>query len=330
MNSSYESRFSHIYVEAAAWDYPLTRTVLSRFPKSIPVTVRQYKSVFNRSNQDFRAQKWSPKLVLAVKRDGFLYERPVFSQDFGQSRFYYNTLLLNCIYDCEYCYLQGMFPSANMVAFVNTDDFFDATREALKGGPLQLAISYDTDLLAFENVIPYCRPWIDFTTKHPSLTVEIRTKSSNLTALEDAAVSPNVILAWTLSPDVVVRAHESGTTPLAQRVHAAQMAMERGWKVRLCFDPILRVADWEGAYGRLIEDVFQSIDASRLHDVSVGVFRLNRDHLKTMQRQSTGSSLLHYPFVITDDGATYAQHTAMREWMVGQLTRHITREKIHL
>jgi spore photoproduct lyase len=329
VNSSYENRFSHIYVESAARDYPLAQTVLSRFPKAKTVTIGRYKSVFNRSNQSFRAQKLSPKLILAVKPDSFLYERPAFSQDFGQSRFYYNTLLLNCIYDCEYCYLQGMFPGAHMVAFVNTEDFFTATDAALNAGPLQLAISYDTDLLAFENVIPYCRSWIEFASTRPSLTLEIRTKSSNLGALDGTVVSPNVILAWTMSPETVVRAHENGTTPLAQRIDSVRRAIDRGWRVRLCFDPVLRVPGWERLYEQLIHDVFRSIDPVRVHDVSVGVFRLNRDHLKIMQRQNGGSSLLHHPFVIDGDGATYARHQAMTEWMVGHLIRYLPKEKIH-
>jgi len=38
---------------------------------------------------------------------------------------------LNCVYDCEYCYLQGMYPSANIVVFVNFEDFTNAADEKL-------------------------------------------------------------------------------------------------------------------------------------------------------------------------------------------------------
>ena len=31
--------------------------------------------------------------------------------------------MLNCVYDCRYCFLQGMYRSANYVLFVNYDDF---------------------------------------------------------------------------------------------------------------------------------------------------------------------------------------------------------------
>ena len=33
--------------------------------------------------------------------------------------------MLNCIYDCKYCFLQGMFRSANFVIFVNYESFMN-------------------------------------------------------------------------------------------------------------------------------------------------------------------------------------------------------------
>ena len=40
--------------------------------------------------------------------------------------------MLNCIYDCKYCFLQGMFNSANYLVFVNYQDFFFAINEIIK------------------------------------------------------------------------------------------------------------------------------------------------------------------------------------------------------
>ena len=31
--------------------------------------------------------------------------------------------MLNCLYDCRYCFLQGMYRSANYVLYVNYEDF---------------------------------------------------------------------------------------------------------------------------------------------------------------------------------------------------------------
>ena len=115
---SWLPNFAHIYVEHAARDYPQTRALLDRFPHAQVVPVDDYKDVFARPRQHFQTQKNSVKLILAVKKDRFLYPGSGISQRFDLDNFYYNTLLLNCVYNCDYCYLQGMYPSANIVVFV--------------------------------------------------------------------------------------------------------------------------------------------------------------------------------------------------------------------
>ncbi len=184
------SNFSHLYIEKAAEKYPLTETLLRRFPKAERVTINNYKNVFARPGQHFQNQKRGMKLILAVKKSNLIYPGSSNAQDFGYPNFHYNALILNCIYNCDYCYLQGMYPSANIVVFVNLEDFFSATDDAIDqrahpDTPLYLAISYDTDLLAFESFVPYCHEWISYSEKKDNLLVEIRTKSANYRAFSD-------------------------------------------------------------------------------------------------------------------------------------------------
>ena len=54
---------------------------------------------------------------------------------------------MNCIFDCEYCYLKGMYPSANIVVFVNLEDIFAEVAQKLENHSLYLCVSHDTDLL---------------------------------------------------------------------------------------------------------------------------------------------------------------------------------------
>ena len=237
------NNFSHLYIENAAFDYPFTQRVRDRFPNAQVIEIEDYKTVFSRPKQHFQAQKGSMKLILAVKKDRFLYDGSGHSQNFSLKNFYYNTLMINCVYNCDYCYLQGMYPSANIVAFVNLEDYFLATSRGIRdrgkpSQPFYLCISYDTDLLAFESIIPYCQAWIEFVHKQSDLLVEIRTKSAAYRSISKLFPTEQVILAWTLSPETVVKHYEHGTPPLRNRLDAAKSAMDDGWPVRLCFDPI--------------------------------------------------------------------------------------------
>ena len=334
--ASYQwNNFSHLYIERGAADYPFTRRVRERFARAQVVEIDDYKAVFARPRQRFQAQKESMKLILAVKKDRFLYDGSGNSQNFSLKNFYYNTLMFNCVYNCEYCYLQGMYPSANIVVFVNVEDYFKATRKVIRdrsnpSQPLYLCISYDTDLLAFESIVPYCRGWIEFAHAEPDLLVEIRTKSAAYRTIRDISATDRVILAWTLSPEPVAERYEQGAAPLRQRLDAVQSALEDGWPVRLCFDPVLAVPSWESIYGDLIEEVVRRIDPSAVRDVTVGVFRMAKDHFQRMKRQRQDTPLLYGGYVQEGTTVTYPddRREEMAAFMRRRLGNHFNEERI--
>ena len=271
MSANYLKRFSHVYLEEGVEDYAITGVILDRLPNATQVSVKDYKNMFARPGQDFQLQKRSPKLILARKKDNFIYTGSLASQNFGYRNFYYNSLLLNCIYNCDYCYLQGMYPSGNMVIFVNEDDFLKATLSAIENRlyqkePLYLCISYDTDLLAFETVVPYASRFIEFTREQEDLIIEIRTKSANWRCLKDIRPIERCILAWTLSPPLVAKQYEKLTPSSDQRIEAIKHCLELGWPVRLCFDPVLRVENWESVYHSYFESVFKRLPAEKIRD----------------------------------------------------------------
>ena len=114
-NDYYNPFFSHIYVEKAVCGHPRTERILKRFPDARVIVIDHYKDVFCRRGQDFILQQRSQKLILAANRGKLLYKGAAVCQSFGNENFYYTSCMMNCVYDCEYCYLKGMYPSGNMV-----------------------------------------------------------------------------------------------------------------------------------------------------------------------------------------------------------------------
>ena len=158
----YNPPFSHIYVEREALTHNRTGEILARFPHAKVVVIDHYKDVFCRSRQDYAAQHMAQNMILAVKHGSLLYEGAPVCQSFGNEYFYYTSCVMNCVYDCEYCYLKGMYPSGNLVVFVNLEDIFAEIEETLKRHPMYLCVSYDTDLLAIEHMTGYASRWIEF------------------------------------------------------------------------------------------------------------------------------------------------------------------------
>ena len=288
--------FSHIYVEKDAIEYPLAKIALSKFTGSTIIKVDHYKDVFNRKGQNFQMQKLSMKLILAKKREPLLYEGSGMIQDFDTPNVFYNTPILNCLYNCDYCFLQGMYDSGNLVVFVNEQDMMDAIDARVSdpkdsSKPTVVSISYNTDLLAMENILPLSRRWIDYVRGKKDTIIEIRTKSALFNAISDMNPIDNVILSWTLSPESICSQYEAAAPPLKRRVNSVKNALADGWKVRLCFDPIILVENWFEIYSRFFNELFVELNGNQIKDVTLGVFRMNKDYFNRIRKRDPKSDI---------------------------------------
>lgn len=327
---SNNSMFNTIYVEEKALEYPITRQLLQKYADCPVVTIRHYKDVFNRPKQHFALQKQNQSLILAVKEGQFLYKGPEVCQNFGHPNFYYTSFVLNCVFDCEYCYLQGMYPSANMVAFVNVEDFKKSMEEVLVEKQAFLAASYDTDLIAFHNIVPYVDYFYDFFRENPDLLVEIRTKSTNQSFYRNHEPLENIIIAFTLTPAEVIEKYERHTPSLEARIKAVNTAISQGFKVRICFDPIFIDPEIDHAYEPFYRYIFTRIDPGSILDVGYGFFRMSEDFFKRIEKIRS-SSLLYAEDYCKDNGViSYPSHVMekIQKEHMSILYDYIGKEKI--
>ncbi len=327
--------FSHIYVEKGALEFPLTKRLLDRFSASVRVPILDYKKVFNRGRQNFQIQKQSMKLILAVKQPPFLYPITEIQPSAGYQNHFYATPLINCLYNCDYCFLQGMYPSGNMVLFVNENDFFSAIVERLEYGhssnnPLVISPSYNTDLMAIEKLVPLTRSWINFCYKTENLVLEFRTKSALFRPLEDITPIPTILFAWTLSPKRVIDTHEFGTPNLNRRLKAALGAIKRGWRVRLCFDPVLFYDGWEQDYAVFLDQVFTTLPADRIEDATLGYFRMNKDFFQRIRKQNPKSPLYYQSYELHNDviSLSLEKQKLMHTYLEKVLIKYLPVEKL--
>lgn len=326
----FNSFFSHIYVEESIQNHVCTQKILAKFPSAKIIKIKHYKDVFCRSRQNCQLQHCTQKLILAEKQGTLLYEGASVCQSFGNQYFYYTSCIMNCIFDCEYCYLKGMYPSANIVVFVNLEDIFKEVEHILEKHPLYLCVSYDTDLLAMEQIIGYVQEWCDFTAKHKNLKIEIRTKCANKTFIQNVAPIPSVIYAFTLSPQAVIEAFEHYTSSLTERLSCVENLIQVGCPVRLCFDPMIYMPDWKKHYKEMLEQVFHAITMKQVIDVSVGTFRISQDYLKNIRRQEPESSVIWFPFQKENGYCHYPDDLMkqMESFLIEQLEEKIPKEKI--
>ncbi|NND92765.1 MAG: DNA photolyase [Granulosicoccus sp.] len=320
-----------IYIERSVLSHPRALRICNRFPDARHITIERHSDLFNARSQDFRQQKKNPSLILAYKAGKRVHATPPGYHIGGQHNYYFSHML-NCIYDCRYCFLQGMYQSANHVVFVNSEDFMTDIRSTAgqHSADSWYFSGYDCDSLALDPVTQFVDDCLDHFSELPNAWLELRTKSTQIRPLLKRAALPNVVVAYSVSPQPIIAAEEHGTPSLAKRLDALGRLQAHGWKIGLRFDPLLHADNFNDLYGEMFDTVFRQLDMSAVHSVSLGVFRLPRGFHKRLVRLYPDARLLAAPIEQRGAMMSYPEATtdAMRSFCLARLKTAIRPEQL--
>ncbi len=321
-----------IFVEASVKEHPVTKKVLQCLKNARTFEIDRHQEIFNRRQQNFRIQKQNPALILAKKYENFVLDAP---SGFGISaqKNYYFSHMYNCIYDCRYCFLQGMYSSANYVLFVNYDDFFKSiakTVSANKGNSMTFFSGYDCDSLAFEKITGFAQKALDFFSKFNSVELELRTKSIVSDIFLNRQPLSNCIVAYSLSPEAVAGILDHKAPSVTRRLIALKKLAEIGWSVGLRFDPLVYCSGWQEMYSSLLENIFSDIDISKVHSVSHGPLRFPREMYKRIARLYPDDRLFSFPMETAEGVVSYGKEIEeeMSDFLKLELAKYTSSSKI--
>ncbi|MAE17285.1 MAG: DNA photolyase [Deltaproteobacteria bacterium] len=322
-----------IYIEDEVSNHPRVVEMTQRFPSAARVPCERYTAVFNLKGQNFRLQKHNPSLMLARKFDNFMLATPQ-GYGIGGLHNYYFSHMLNCIYDCRYCFLQGMYRSAHYVVFVNYEDFFGAMDEKLVLHPQEnvwFFSGYDCDSLALEPVTGFTALLFPFLESRPRAMMELRTKSTHIQPLLGRDSLPNVIVAFSFTPAEISSQFEHKVPSVAKRVDAMAKLAAGGWQLGLRFDPLIYEEDFESHYQKLFRQIFERVDSCAVHSVTIGPFRMPRGFFRNMVRLYPEEALLAGTFRNRDGVVSYNadREAAMLNFCIRQLKEYVAPEIIY-
>ena len=324
---------STIYVEDSVLEHPRTRKILTRFNTARIVNCHHYGELFNRHNQNFRLQKTKPALILAKKLNRRVLPIPI-GYGLQNNQGFYFSHVLNCLYDCRYCFLQGMFRSAHYVLFVNYEDFIvDIQYQCQKADEdLWFFSGYDCDSLALDPLTNFVNDFVPELAKIDRAWLELRTKSTQIRALLEMEPKPRCICAFSLSPTQIIASFEHKTPNLDARLDAIRRLIEFGWPIGIRFDPLIAIVNFKNVYGKFFDYVFTKVDASRIHSITIGGFRMPLSFQKMIARMYPEEALyainlenrdgcVSYPRPILDD---------VLGWSTDQIKKYVPSERIFL
>ena len=241
--------------------------------------------------------------------------------------------MLNCLYDCRYCFLQGMYPSAHYVLFVNYEDFLEEIKSktvALPTSPTWFFSGYDCDSLALDHISGFVDSFLPFFQKNESAFLELRTKSVNINMLTQHPPSENVITAFSFTPSEISSEIEHGVPTVSSRIKAMKKLVVRGWKVGLRIDPLIDCEDFTPRYQRLFDDIFSAISERDIHSVSLGTFRMPTSFFKKIEKLHPDEKLFAGRMESRSGTHAYRQQIEheRRDTCLRLLSKHIERSKI--
>ena len=296
-----------IYLEKSLQHHHRALRILDRFKKKRVIMIEHYGEVFNRKQQNFRLQKQKPALILAEKKGKKVLPTPP-SFGIGGVHNYYFSHLLNCPFDCEYCFLQGMYQSAHHVLFINFEDFMQEIIQTCNKHrePSFFFSGYDGDSLALEPVSGFLQDFLPFFNKLDNAYLELRTKSANVKALLKHPPMDNCIVAFSLTPEAIAASIEHKTASTTKRLHAMGKIAKHGYPVGIRLDPLIYASDFEQHYHNLINAIATTVPASSIHSISLGAMRFPQKMYDRIQQQHPHSPLLNHPLVKHNKQVSYS------------------------
>ncbi len=234
----------------------------------------------------------------------------------------------NCPMDCSYCYLQEyLADNAALKVFSNVNDLIDETDRTLarhRGVFFRIGTGEITDSLALEPYTGMVGELIPYFAEQPNVLLELKTKSDSVESLLGLDPKGRVVVGWSMNPQRVIDLDEHGTASLAERLNAARLCQDAGYRLGFHFDPMIEYPGWELDYQSMLEQTFAAIDWRKLSWLSLGVLRQTAALKRTMRERYPESGLLTGEQVLCPDGK-FRYFQPLRVEMYRKMVRWIRR-----
>lgn len=216
-------------------------------------------------------------------------------------RSYYKLVPISngCPYYCTYCYLAYVYRKFRpfIKININYDTMFEQIREALANSNRKVSFNMGEmlDSLALDHITNLTRMLVPFFSDFSHGFLMLLTKSSNIDNLLAARPNNQTIVSWSLNSQYAIDTFEPGTASLAERLKAARLCQEHGYRIRFRIDPGILHPDWQAGYADLIQ---KALSVIRPENITLGMLRLlpGHFHLAKDAYRNRGRKLCDHSF----------------------------------
>lgn len=321
--------WNEVFVESKVATNPITQRILEKIQVA-PTYIEDYSKIWGRAKKPYLQKRDSLNLFIAKKEGQLIKPAPDAYGTQGDPHYYY-IHAYNCIYECQYCYLQGYFNTPDIVIFVNHEDIIAEMENCLKNHPTQSVWFHAgefSDSLALSHLTGELGLYVEFCKKYPQAIIELRTKSANVREILKLAPIPNLIVSFSLSPSDTAQRVDLKTPKTELRLQAMKELHKEGWKVAAHFDPVIYIEGFEIRYGELLNSMQKLNLLEELQYLSLGVVRFTKDVYREIENNYPESLIHSGPMIKSFDGKI-RYNRPMRMWILNTLKELALNAGIH-
>ena len=304
--------FERIYIEKALLEneqqQKKIQNILARFPNLPIFTIESYRDVFGKFYKPYLAKRVNLWLFLAEKKGQLVKPAPP-AYGTNSGKHFYFVHAYNCLYECQYCYLQGYFNSPDIVLFLNHEEIFAEIEKIIIDHPndeLWFHAGEFSDSLALTDLSQELTELIALFKKYPQAKLELRTKSIKIKELLTLSPPKNLVTSFSLSSKINTKEIDLKTPSLTLKIKAIAELMKHGHSVGLHFDPIVYNESFQKDYAELISELFSYPEIhqqlSLIKYISIGVVRFTKEVYFSVQKNYPESTLFDLELTRSFDG----------------------------
>ena len=243
-------------------------------------------------------------LLVTNQKGGFVKPCPCTPKYIGCNYFIINTDI-NCPLDCSYCILQLYLSNPLLTIHANTTQLYqqlDSFLHKNRNRSLRIGTGELGDSLALDHLTGRSSDLISYFADRPDALLELKTKTLNIKNILSLKPTNNIVIAWSLNSEKMAIEEEIGSPPVHDRIQAAQLVAEAGYRVGFHFDPIIYHEAWEDGYAEVVHSLLARIDSQKIAWISLGSLRFPSALKPVIMKRFPETKIVYEEFITGRDG----------------------------
>ncbi|MCH5150568.1 MAG: radical SAM protein [Spirochaetales bacterium] len=295
--------FEKVWIENKVANHYKTQQILSKLGNIEINRFDDMNSLIRSSQTVFHPKDRSRTLVLSAIRGEILRKCP---GTHGHLCCNYHIInqYIGCPIGCSYCILQGYLNQPFTIINVDIESIFqelEKFQRTYPGKQIRIGTGELGDSLVYDHLTHFSEDFLNFFAGRNEFIFEFKTKTTNVELLLQNKSSGNIVIGFSVNPDIVRINEEEFSASLKERIEAAATLVNAGYKIALHFDPIVLIPNAESEYRQTVHFIFSLLKPEDIAWISLGTFRYTTDLKSMMEYNYPKSSLLSREFVLCSD-----------------------------